>query len=77
MPCGKALGSTNRAVTLPEQSKKGFLEVRALKDEGSPGREYYEQRPEERWNEIAGKVRCLQRCHQPQAVKGLGHQAEA
>lgn len=77
MPCGKVLGSPKRAVTLPEQSKEGFLEVGALKDEGSPGRKYYEQRPEERWSDMAGKVRRLQRCHLPQAVKDLGYQAEA
>lgn len=38
----RPMGAPRRAVTPPEQIKEGFLEVRALKDEDTPGREYHE-----------------------------------
>lgn len=59
--CGKTLGSPKRAVTPPEQTQEGFLEVGNPKDEGSPGREYCEQRPEDKLSEMAGKVGHLGR----------------
>lgn len=63
-----------RAVTLLEETKEGFLEVKALKDEGTPGREYREKRPEDRWSEMAGRVRHLREAWgmtQTQVVKAL------
>lgn len=54
---GRSMGSSRRVVTVPEQTKEGFLEEVPLKDEGTPGREYYEQRPEDGRSEMAGKVK--------------------